>query len=101
MCYNLNVDIRTVNNTALQYNNWMDGVFSLSPSLDLLNNLKSQLISNTLLTFYTDGSLSNIGNFNARIGLDWIQTNRKAPAFTFNARVMDWQSGSYGNSVRI
>ena len=55
-----------------------------SPSIHLLNNIKSNFTSASSLQFYTDGSLTSLGTSNIHLGVAWLQTNPNWPPLSFN-----------------
>ena len=57
-------------------------------SMDTLTNHKLTFTNASSLQFYTDGSLSNLGSANCRMGIAWLQTDQTFPPISFNATLL-------------
>ena len=53
------------------------------------------------MTFYTDGSLQNIGTKDVRMGVGWIQTNSNYPCEKFCAQITNWPSSTRAETLAL
>jgi ribonuclease HI len=55
-----------------------------SPHKEELLILSSNFLSSSVLEFYTDGSLKDVGLPSIRMGIAWLQTHQSSPMVSFN-----------------
>src|ERR1043165_2897873 len=97
-CYDLNRDVRLVsspdNPSFLEF-------FDKSSAIPDLANATSSFINNFNLSFYTDGSLSNLASQDVSMGIGWVQSDSYAPYIEFNAKVTGWLSSTRAETMVI
>ena len=62
----------------------IDSIFNLTTSLKL-NQIAHHFINASSLSFFTDGSLKNLGSPTVQMGIAWLQTDPRQLPLTFNA----------------
>ncbi len=67
----------------------------------LLEDIKEAFIDQRRLTFYTDGSLTNLNTEDVAMGIGWTQVEPNTPNRNFSARVKDWPSSSRAELLAI
>ncbi|RIB05043.1 hypothetical protein C2G38_2254036 [Gigaspora rosea] len=64
--------------------------FHSSPALDTLQSICHYNSHLTELTFYTDGSVIDLGNSQCSMGIGWIQLHNQNILYTFQSQIKFW-----------
>ncbi|PKK81004.1 hypothetical protein RhiirC2_767528 [Rhizophagus irregularis] len=73
----------------------------LKSSIPQLKNCADLLHSEEILTFYTDGSVQNIGTTHSLSGYGWIQTQPSTPKISFKGSTVFFPSSSKSETMGI
>jgi len=76
-------------------------IFHPSPALDTLQLIANYNSNLKELTFYTDGSVLNLGNSQCSMGIGWIQLENQTITHTFQAQIKFWPCSFKAELVAI
>ena len=76
-------------------------LFTDNSSSRILNQIKHSFHNSAALTFYTDGSLHNLGSSDAIMGIGWIQSDPVSSGCSFSAWVTQWPSSTRAETMAI
>ncbi|PKK72655.1 hypothetical protein RhiirC2_776945 [Rhizophagus irregularis] len=98
-------DVSNISVPHLPLNNvtdYIDTALICHPSIKIeLKNCANLLCSEEILTFYTDGSVQNIGTTHSLSGYGWIQTQPLTPRISFKGSTVFFPSSSKSESMGI